>query len=111
MEKIDNKMPLKRKLEHIIADYAFSKMQGNGLLLLPLPTGAGKSYTVFKFIHAVADDAMLGRRKSRSDRPLCRACDGWEDRRQLLEAKICFRFQCWILSYNVVSQCGALYDK
>ncbi len=26
-------------------------MQGNGLLLLPLPTGAGKSYTVFKFIH------------------------------------------------------------
>ena len=40
-----------KKLENIIADYAFSKMQGNGLLLLPLPTGAGKSYTVFKFIH------------------------------------------------------------
>lgn len=38
-------------LEEIIANYAFSKMQGNGLLLLPLPTGAGKSYTVFKFIH------------------------------------------------------------
>jgi hypothetical protein len=40
-----------KNLEEIIADYAFSKMQGNGLLLLPLPTGAGKSYTVFKFIH------------------------------------------------------------
>ena len=40
-----------KNLENIIADYAFSKMQGNGLLLLPLPTGAGKSYTVFKFIH------------------------------------------------------------
>ena len=38
-------------LEDIIAQYAFSKMQNNGLLLLPLPTGAGKSYTVFKFIH------------------------------------------------------------
>lgn len=38
-------------LEDIIARYAFSKMQNNGLLLLPLPTGAGKSYTVFKFIH------------------------------------------------------------
>ena len=39
------------KLEDIITCYAFSKMQNNGLLLLPLPTGAGKSYTVFKFIH------------------------------------------------------------
>jgi hypothetical protein len=41
----------RKNLENIIADYAFSKMQNNGLLLLPLPTGAGKSYTVFKFIH------------------------------------------------------------
>ena len=37
--------------------------------------------------------------------------NGWEDRRQLLEAKTCLRFQCGILSCDVVSQCGALYDK
>lgn len=40
-------------LESIIGTYAFDKMQDNGLLLLPLPTGAGKSYTVFSFIHNV----------------------------------------------------------
>lgn len=40
-----------KSLQDIIADYAFSKMQNNGLLLLPLPTGAGKSRTVFQFIH------------------------------------------------------------
>ena len=40
-------------LESIIESYAFSKMQDNGLLLIPLPTGAGKSYTVFSFIHNV----------------------------------------------------------
>lgn len=40
-------------LESIIESYAFEKMQDNGLLLIPLPTGAGKSYTVFSFIHNV----------------------------------------------------------
>ncbi len=40
-------------LESIIESYAFEKMQENGLLLIPLPTGAGKSYTVFSFIHNV----------------------------------------------------------
>lgn len=40
-----------RKLDDIINDYAFEKMENNGLLLIPLPTGAGKSYTVFEFIH------------------------------------------------------------
>lgn len=40
-----------KDLKDIIADYAFSKMDDHGLLLLPLPTGAGKSYTVFNFIH------------------------------------------------------------
>lgn len=38
-------------LQDIITDYAFSKIKGHGLLLLPLPTGAGKSFTIFKFIH------------------------------------------------------------
>ncbi len=40
-------------LESIIESYAFEKMQDYGLLLIPLPTGAGKSYTVFSFIHNV----------------------------------------------------------
>ena len=40
-------------LESIIESYAFEKMQENGLLLIPLPTGAGKSYTIFSFIHNV----------------------------------------------------------
>lgn len=40
-------------LESIIESYAFDKMQNYGLLLIPLPTGAGKSYTVFSFIHNV----------------------------------------------------------
>ena len=40
-------------LESIIESYAFDKMQDYGLLLIPLPTGAGKSYTVFSFIHNV----------------------------------------------------------
>lgn len=40
-------------LEQIIESYAFDKMQDNGLLLIPLPTGAGKSYTIFSFIHNV----------------------------------------------------------
>ena len=40
-------------LESIIESYAFDKMQEYGLLLIPLPTGAGKSYTVFSFIHSV----------------------------------------------------------
>ena len=40
-----------RKLDDIINDYAFEKMENNGLLLIPLPTGAGKSFTVFEFIH------------------------------------------------------------
>ncbi|WP_022932100.1 hypothetical protein [Treponema bryantii] len=40
-------------LESILESYAFEKMQNNGLLLIPLPTGAGKSYTVFSFIHNV----------------------------------------------------------
>ena len=40
-----------KKLDDIINDYAFEKMTNNGLLLIPLPTGAGKSYTVFEFIH------------------------------------------------------------
>ena len=40
-------------LEQIIEHYAFDKMQDYGLLLIPLPTGAGKSYTVFSFIHNV----------------------------------------------------------
>lgn len=42
-----------KKLDDIIYDYAFEKMKNNGLLLLPLPTGAGKSYTVFKFIYTI----------------------------------------------------------
>jgi hypothetical protein len=40
-------------LESIIESYAFDKMKDYGLLLIPLPTGAGKSYTVFSFIHNV----------------------------------------------------------
>lgn len=40
-----------KNLQDIITDYAFSKMNDHGLLLLPLPTGAGKSFTIFKFIH------------------------------------------------------------
>ncbi len=40
-------------LESILESYAFDKMQDYGLLLIPLPTGAGKSYTVFSFIHNV----------------------------------------------------------
>ena len=42
-----------QNLESIIEYYAFEKMQDYGLLLIPLPTGAGKSYTVFSFIHDV----------------------------------------------------------
>lgn len=42
-----------QNLESIIEHYAFEKMQDYGLLLIPLPTGAGKSYTVFSFIHNV----------------------------------------------------------
>ena len=48
---IEKEIQKMKDLKDIIADYAFSKMQNHGLLLLPLPTGAGKSYTVFKFIH------------------------------------------------------------
>ena len=51
-----------KDLKDIIADYAFSKMDNHGLLLLPLPTGAGKSYTVFKFIH---DTLTSGNHKER----------------------------------------------
>ncbi len=72
-----------------------------------IPEGCPAGLSV---IEAVADDAMFSRRKSRSDRPLCRACDGWEDRRELSEAKICLRFQDRILLRNVVSERSALYD-
>ena len=65
----------------------------------------------FSVVETVANDAVFGWRKCRSDRALRRASNGWEDRRQLLEAKTCLRFQCGILSCDVVSQCGALYDK
>lgn len=42
-----------KTLESIIESYAFEKMQEYGLLLIHLPTGAGKSFTVFSFIHNV----------------------------------------------------------
>ena len=73
-----------------------------------VPEGCATSLPI---IEAVAYDAVFGRWKCRSDRALRRACDGGEDRRQLLEAKICLRFQRGMLSCNVVSQCGALYDE
>lgn len=40
----------------IIKDYAFNKMQDNGLLLLPMPTGSGKTYTVHSFISMVLEE-------------------------------------------------------
>ena len=61
-------------------------------------------------IEAVADDAVFGWRKCRSDRSLRCTCDGWKDRRELSEAKICLRFQDRILLRNVVSERSALYD-
>ena len=82
----------------------FAVDEFGGLIPEGCPTG-------LSIIEAVADDAMLGRRKSRSDRPLCRACDGWEDRRELSETKIRLRFQNRILLRNVVSERRALYDK
>lgn len=39
-----------RTLEDIFEDYAFDKMKDNGLVLFPLPTGSGKSFTIFNFI-------------------------------------------------------------
>lgn len=51
-----------KDLQDIITDYAFSKMDDHGLLLLPLPTGAGKSFTIFKFIH---DTIVGGKRKEK----------------------------------------------
>ena len=74
--------------------------------LIPEGCPAGLS-----IIEAVADDAMFGRRKSRADRPLRRTCDGWENRRELSEAKIRLRFEDRILLWNVVSECRTLYDK
>ena len=65
----------------------------------------------FSVVETITDDAVFGWWKCRSDRTLRCTCDGWEDRRQLLEAKTCLRFQCGILSGDVVSQCGALYDE
>ena len=83
---------------------AFAVDEFGGLIPEGCPTG-------FSIIEAVADDAVFGRRKSRADRPLRRACDGWEDRRELSEAKIRLRFQDRILLRNVVSERRALYDK
>ena len=37
-------------LEDIFEYYAFEKMVDNGLVLFPLPTGSGKSFTIFNFI-------------------------------------------------------------
>ena len=48
-------------LNDILKVYAYEKMQNNGLLLLPMPTGSGKTYTVFKFIH----DAITEKRKDK----------------------------------------------
>ncbi len=48
-------------LNDILKGYAYEKMQNNGLLLLPMPTGSGKTYTVFKFIH----DAIVEKRKDK----------------------------------------------
>lgn len=45
----------------ILKTYAFDKMQDNGLLLLPMPTGSGKTYTIFKLIH----DALVEGRKEK----------------------------------------------
>ena len=39
-----------KTLEDIFEDYAFDKMKDNGLVLFPLPTGSGKSFTIFNFI-------------------------------------------------------------
>ena len=83
---------------------AFAVDEFGGLIPEGCPAG-------LPIIEAVADDAMFGRRKSRADRSLRRACDGWEYRRELSEAKIRLRFQDRILLRNVVSERRALYDK
>lgn len=38
-------------LEGLFAKYAFEKMEGNGFLPIPLPTGTGKSTAIFNFIY------------------------------------------------------------
>ena len=83
---------------------AFAVDKFGGLIPEGCPTG-------FSIIEAVADDAMFGGRKSCADRALRCACDGWEDRHELSEAKIRLRFQDRILLRNVVSERRALYDK
>ena len=52
---------MEKQLIDILNDYAFNKMQDGGLLLLPMPTGSGKTYTVFKLIH----DALVEGRKEK----------------------------------------------
>ena len=49
---MDSKLIEKGSLEGIFADYAFCKMDGNGFLPIPLPTGSGKSTAIFNFIYA-----------------------------------------------------------
>ena len=44
------------ELIDILKDYAYNKMDGNGLLLLPMPTGSGKTYTVHEFISQVIEE-------------------------------------------------------
>ena len=88
----------------VILPNTFAVDKFGGLIPEGCPTG-------LSIIEAVADDAVFGRRKSRADRPLRRACDGGEDRRELSEAKIRLRFQNRILLRNVVSECRTLYDK
>ncbi len=52
---------MEKQLIDILRDYAFDKMQDGGLLLLPMPTGSGKTYTVFKLIY----DALVDKRKEK----------------------------------------------
>lgn len=55
---MDSKLIEKGSLEGIFADYAFCKMDGNGFLPIPLPTGSGKSTAIFNFIYAVLKENL-----------------------------------------------------
>lgn len=55
---MDSKLIEKGSLEGIFADYAFCKMDGNGFLPIPLPTGSGKSTAIFNFIYAALKENL-----------------------------------------------------